>query len=182
MKSTQTKARETKEAAKWFRDRLNCDSATGALTWKCCEAVRNDRRGQRADFETKTALGYRRQMIHGGLRKIFIASRVVWLLCNGEWPADTIDHIDGNSMLNAISNLRDVSIRENRKNLPLTSSNKSGVIGVCWHAASRKWSAEILVERKKVYLGLFGDLASAATARKNAEVLYGFHSNHGRSR
>lgn len=53
--------------------------------------------------------------------------RIVWLLCTGEDPVDfIIDHIDGNTLNNNISNLRKVTQAVNSKNLKMRIDNKTG--------------------------------------------------------
>ena len=50
-------------------------------------------------------------------RKItFIVARLCWLLHYGDWPENTIDHIDRNPLNNKIENLRDVTQAENNRN------------------------------------------------------------------
>jgi len=69
---------------------------------------------------------------------------------------------------------------ENLRNQSLGASNKSGIIGVYWGEDRGKWRAEISVDKKRIKLGSFATLEEAATARKEAEKLYGFHENHGK--
>lgn len=109
-----------------------------------------------------------------------LAHRIIWTMANGRWPEEDIDHIDGNRLNNAISNLRSVSRQENTKNLSRRPLNTSGVPGVIWNKRSRKWRASIKVSGKFIYLGHFENLEAAALARKIAEAQYGFHPNHGR--
>jgi len=53
--------------------------------------------------------------------------RIVWLLCTGEDPVDfVIDHIDGNTLNNKISNLRKVTQATNSKNIKMRVDNKTG--------------------------------------------------------
>ena len=51
--------------------------------------------------------------INGTLRQ---AHRVIWKMVNGSDPTNVIDHIDNNPLNNDISNLRDVTQRENLLN------------------------------------------------------------------
>jgi hypothetical protein len=91
-----------------------------------------------------------------------------------------IDHINGDSLDNRRENLRLVTNQDNHKNLAMRSNNKSGVMGVGLNKATGKWEVCIHVNGKKKFLGLFTDLKEAARVRKQAEVKYGFHPNHGR--
>ena len=53
--------------------------------------------------------------------------RIVWLLCKGEDPVNfTIDHIDGDTLNNKISNLRKVTQVVNCKNIKMRADNKTG--------------------------------------------------------
>lgn len=96
------------------------------------------------------------------------------------WP-DVIDHINGVKDDNRISNLRSVSFKENMKNMPLKSSSSTGVTGVEARKEHGFYVASITVDGKRKYLGSFKLLDDAKQARKEANALYGFHENHGRS-
>ena len=47
---------------------------------------------------------------------IYLAHRVIWKMTNGKDPDNVIDHIDNNPLNNSVSNLRDVTQRENLLN------------------------------------------------------------------
>jgi len=111
-----------------------------------------------------------------------LAHVLVWLYIYGCFPKGDIDHINGNGQDNKLINLREVSRRENSKNTRRYSNNTSGVCGVSWFRQSGKWRAVIRSEGILKHLGLFDNLADAKKARKEAEVFYGFHSNHGSDR
>lgn len=106
------------------------------------------------------------------------AHRVAWLWTHGEWP-DTIDHIDGDPSNNRLSNLRNVSMAENRRNVARTKLNKTGVSGVCFDKSRQKWMA-YGSSRPNVNLGRHDTLESAIAARKEWEKTSGYHPNHGR--
>lgn len=110
-----------------------------------------------------------------------LAHRVCWAVHYGEWPSDQIDHIDGNGLNNRISNLRVVDNTGNMRNTKMKRNNTSGVMGVSYHQETNKWRAYIGAGSKQIYLGLFDDFDQAVSARRLAEVHYGYHPNHGRS-
>jgi len=60
----------------------------------------------------------------------------------------------------------------------IRKNNSSGVQGVRI-LPSGKFCAYIMVNRKQISLGSYETIEEAATARKDAEALYGFHENHG---
>jgi len=107
------------------------------------------------------------------------AHRIIWLLVHGEIPKN-IDHINGVRSDNRLDNLRSVTHKENHKNQVIPRSNTSGAMGVSWHKRDKKWYARIKVNGKEKYLGLFSDKNEAIKARKQADIDYGFHENHGR--
>ena len=107
--------------------------------------------------------------------------RLAWLYVTGIHPTGQIDHINGDRSDNRLCNLRHVSNKQNGRNQRRQSGNTSGVTGVCWHKRFGKWIAQIRVDGKYIYLGMFTDINDAAAARKKAEVEHGFHANHGRA-
>lgn len=149
---------------------LNYDPVTGAFFWKA-------RRSGAAALNSQHTEGY----LYGGImgRKYF-AHRVAWAMTHGAWPADQIDHINGDRRDNRAINLRAVRPIENNRNRKLPSNSSTGVIGVFWSNAKGKWRAKITDNGRAVHLGYFVDFASAVAARAAAEASLMFHQNHGR--
>jgi hypothetical protein len=114
--------------------------------------------------------------------KVYKSHRLAWFYVNGKFPDGEIDHINGNTLDNRICNLRDVSSEGNCRNRTKRADNKSGVTGVLWYPPSGKWQAAIVHNKKKIHLGYFVDIEDAKKARKEAEVKYGYHPNHGRDK
>lgn len=114
--------------------------------------------------------------------KTYRAHRLAWLYVYGKFPSGDIDHINGNGFDNRIKNLRDVDRQTNMRNSRRKSTNKSGVTGVTWDSKRLKWYASIMVGYKTISLGRHDDIKDAIAARKNAELKYGFHPNHGSDR
>jgi len=110
--------------------------------------------------------------------KQYLLHRLAWLYVYGYFP-DYIDHINHDRKDNRLCNLREVTRKENQQNLSKRSDNVSGVSGVSWDNSRNRWTARITVDNKYKYLGRFVDFSDAVNARKNAEVLYGYHENHG---
>lgn len=73
-----------------------------------------------------------RNKVHVTLeRKTYFAHRIVWILHNKSIDNNkVVDHIDGNTLNNCISNLREVSTETNSRNRKKSSRNNSNVIGV----------------------------------------------------
>lgn len=174
-----------------LRQLLRYEPDTGKLFWRergvewfsdGYRTAEGNCAGWNAKYQGKEAFtalshGY----LHGALfRSNFPAHRVVWAIYHGTAPIGDIDHINGVITDNRIVNLRDVTKSQNMRNQKRHSSNTSGHTGVTWNADRKKWQAQINVNHKGNYLGLFDDLADAIVARKAAERNFGFHPNHGR--
>ena len=106
--------------------------------------------------------------------------RMAWTLHNKCKPSGFIDHINHDKSDNRIENLREVTKVQNNRNKSMCKLNTSGNTGVSWHKRDNIWEARIKVDYKQVYLGRFNSKEDAIKAREDAEVLYGFHANHGK--
>lgn len=104
--------------------------------------------------------------------------RLIWIYHYGHIQAGkVIDHINGNPLDNRIGNLRVVSYRENYTNSRRSKKNTSGYTGVC--KSRRKWMAYITVCGTRINLGRYDNPDDAWAARLTADIMYGFHVNHG---
>ena len=87
--------------------------------------------------------------------KLYLAHRLAWLHQTGFWPLDQLDHMDGDGANNRFSNLRECSNRQNMQNTGRYRTNTSGLIGVSWCKAKKKWQAGITVNYRRIALGMF---------------------------
>jgi hypothetical protein len=97
-----------------------------------------------------------------------MAHRFAWLYMTGEWPAQEIDHLDGNKANNTFVNLRQVSRRtntENQRNAKRTSI--TGLLGVRSHG--RKFVSTITSHGERHYLGSFNTAIKAHEAYLQAK-------------
>ena len=84
-----------------------------------------------------------------------------------------IDHRSGDLLDNRKNNLRGCSHQENIFNSRvLGKNNTSGYKGVSLGRSGEKWIAQIKINYKNIYLGLFSDKIDAAMAYNNAAVKY----------
>ena len=164
---------------KRLKELLQYDLDTGVFTWKV-RAATNTKIGSEAGSVVKDTRTYYRFIMISN--KSYYAHRLAWLYVHGKWPKNQIDHEDGNGLHNWIKNLRDVTNRENSMNSRMFSNNTSGFSGVSYHKRDGNWRAYISVDSKQKHLGNFDNIDEAVSARKAAEVKYGFHPNHGQAR
>lgn len=106
--------------------------------------------------------------------------RIIWAMIHNANPLQ-IDHIDGQRTNNRLANLREVTVKENRRNQRVSRRNSSGVTGVHWCARDKRWTSQIKNDGKAKHLGNFTNFEDAVASRKRAERELGFHPNHGRN-
>ena len=100
------------------------------------------------------------------------AHRLIWIWHFGKITKKEIDHINGNGLDNKIENLRQVSRSQNMMNQKINVLNTSGAKGVHFSKNHKKWLAYIKIDQKRIHVGSFDNLFSAAIARKEAEQKY----------
>ena len=79
------------------------------------------------------------------------------------------DHCNRNKLDNRKENLRQCTQKENNINNGIKNNNTSGIIGVYFHSRSKKWKAQININKKTKSLGTFIDKIEAIKARLKAE-------------
>lgn len=139
------------------RELLSYDGNSGVFTWKKDSAVAG----------CKTPYGYVLIGVDGAL---YLAHRLAWLWVTGNWPAVLIDHKNRIRDDNRWDNLREANKAQNAANSLVRSTSKSGIKGVSWCKATRKWRATITVNGKQRSLGRHTRVEAAAEAYRNAEL------------
>ncbi len=91
-------------------------------------------------------------------------------LVMGEPVGMQVDHISMDKLDNRKQNLRIVTQQQNRCNRRAHKNNTSGIKGVSWHRANKKWMAAIKTNYKQKYLGQFSTKEEAAAAYAAAAV------------
>lgn len=159
---------------KTLKKDLHYDPATGIFTRSKSKRGINSRKGDIAG--SINGCGYIDIGIKG---KTYRAHRLAFLYMEGEFPLMEVDHTNHIRTDNSWKNLRKVSSADNAHNRSKSERNTSGVTGVSWYVRDNKWKSCITVSGQRIHLGYFVEFHEAVNARKNAEVLYGFHKNHG---
>jgi hypothetical protein len=84
-------------------------------------------------------------------------------------PGLTVDHRDHEATLdNRRNNLRWATCGEQMRNRGKFSNNTSGYKGVYWHSAARKWRPLLVVDKRRISLGLYATPEAAYAARCQA--------------
>ncbi len=145
-----------------LKELLEYTPDSGVFVYKKNSSNRKIRAGQIAGWKDA---GYLRIQING---KGYKAHRLAWLYMYGDWPKYHIDHIDHDRANNRISNLRDVTVAENIQNqIKANSSSKTNLLGVTYRKRDKLYEARIVVNRKRIYIGLFKDPKEAYRAYVN---------------
>jgi hypothetical protein len=149
-----------------LKEQVKYDPDTGEFTWlKLNPNNRVSKIGGLAG--SKDSYGYTVIQLNNVRYK---AHRLAWLYMNGEMPSKSIDHINGCTSDNRISNLRDVSHSENCKNQKVHKRNTTGYRGVSYFKANKKYTAYITVNYKRIHLGYFATIEDAVNKVKEARA------------
>lgn len=110
--------------------------------------------------------GYGSLSVGGRAGRPVAAHRISYKIHHGEIPAGLdIDHMCHNHSCVNPAHLQAVSRKENLENRdPRSKRGRSGIRGVAWHGASKKWAVSVSHHNKPVYGGLFSDLKEAERA------------------
>jgi len=142
---------------------LNYDPETGVFTWRaktCCKVVIGGVAGYVDKRTYKRGGGYRYIRIDGTL---YVAAQLAVLWMTSKWAPRDVDHINGVRDDNRWTNLRLADRSQNCANSPARGGAYSKLKGVSFNWAAGKYQAQIKVDYRQRYLGLF-DTAEAAHA------------------
>ena len=149
-------------SAERLRELLHYDPETGVFT-RLKASGGGEPAGSIAGWLDKST-GYVRCNLDGICYRVH---RLAWLYMTGEWPADQIDHINGERADNRFANLREATNAQNVQNRRKQRNNTSGYPGVSWFQT--KWQAHIRINGKLKHLGCFDNPKTAHDAYLKAK-------------
>lgn len=155
---------------------LRYDQKTGFFSWRVRRGSRKpgDRAGspslsghQKSGGVTGRRLTYWTITVDG---KTYVASRLAYFYMTGNWPPQTIDHKDRNSLNDAWENLRPATRSQNEANKAAYRNSSTGLKGI-WPLPDGRYAARIYRDHKSNWLGVFEtpDLAHSAYAAAAVE-------------
>lgn len=86
--------------------------------------------------------------------------------------APEVDHVNSDGLDNRRQNLRSATRRQNTQNMLKATNHSSELKGVTWHSKAQKWQAQIRVDGRNRYLGLFVNETLAGAAYRQAAQLH----------
>lgn len=143
--------------AERVRELLDYDPDTGVFSWRVNRS--NVKAGAPAGNRNKT-IGYVQIGIDG---RLHFAHRLAFLHQLGECPR-FVDHINFDRTDNRWSNLRAATKTGNNVNRAPLAANTSGIQGVQFCKATRRWRAVMSVNNRPKHLGRFDTRIEAAAA------------------
>jgi HNH endonuclease/AP2 domain len=149
-----------------LRELLDYNPETGVFVWKMKASMRTKIGSVAGSSHCGRYLQVKVQT------KKYLMHRLAWFYSYGVWPANEIDHINGNKIDNRLDNLREASRSQNEANKFIRIDSASRIKGVCWKKQNKKWKAEICVNKKRIYLGYYDTSEDAQAAYCAAACLH----------
>jgi hypothetical protein len=135
------------------------DPQTGVLT-RCGKPV-----------GTMSGAGY---LIVQAAKVRVLVHRLAWRLHFGEWPTQEIDHVNRDTTDNRISNLRQASPSENKRNRSVQSNCASGVKNLYFDRVNNRWQIAISdTSGKRLYFRASHKLSGQLAAPLIRRTLHG---------
>lgn len=135
----------------------------GEILARRWHVYREPRRAEGRQFVAATTLTRK----PGEKRRSITLHRFIWDLAGRPWSKH-LDHVDGQPLNNAESNIRSATVSQNACNRGLTSTNTTGALGVHWRKDRKKWQAQVTFNYRKRHIGYFREFSDAVAARDAA--------------
>lgn len=150
---------------------LRIDLAHGLFALVDCEDAELTKFRWRAERGPQHKTWYARRRLSRPARRRLFLHREVAARAGLEITGLEVDHVNCNGLDCRRANLRPATKAQNQRNKGLQSNNTSGVKGVSWDKARRKWQVHISVMGHNRKLGLFATIEAAAAAYRAAAMV-----------
>ena len=141
-----------------LKELLSYDPLTGVFLWR-----RGRHGGKRGGVVSEN--GYIRIKVGP---KRHMAHRLAWLFVHGQFPEQSIDHVDGDRAANRLANLRLATRSQQAMNTKRRSDNQIGLKGVHARKDRKTLAAVIAINGKQKTLGYFRTAEEAHMAYAQA--------------
>lgn len=159
---------KTELTAERLRELLHYDPETGVFTRKVSITLSKQFKAGDVAGGVDRSTGYFRVSVEN---KRYWAHRLAWLYAYGEWPVESIDHINQIGTDNRLCNLRAANKSENGQNVQkCRSSSTTGILGVTRIKKTGRWQSTITINGVMKYLGRFGTQDEAREAYLSAKA------------
>lgn len=145
---------------------VDVDINTGRVFWKNISKYHNEKINKEAGC-AKTDKGKTYHVIQIKGQKIK-RSQIVFFAANGRWADPLVDHINGNSIDDRITNLREATVQENAMNHKKRKCRSGLPMGVRLVAGSGRYQARITLNKKQHHLGAYDTPEEAAEVYQKA--------------
>lgn len=132
--------------AERLRELLHYDPETGVFVWL------RDRNGMAMAGDKAGTINPKGYVVIWLDRRPYRAHRLAYLYMMGRWPADQVDHRNGERADNRWINLRPATCIENARNRRMRATKTIPFKGVSWSIKDRRFFATIRVNGKQVSL------------------------------
>ena len=158
--------------AEYLRSRLSYNPDTGEFRWLPYAGMPNN---WAARFVGKIAGSPKPRPDNRIIIRLqmmpYKAHRLAWLYMIGEWPAEEVDHWDGDGHNNRWCNLREATSQQQNFNQAVRKDSLSGIKGVKQSGINR-WRARLFVDGRMRYLGTYATAEEAMLAHTEAATEY----------
>lgn len=146
-------------------DLFAVDVSAGRVVWKCPPKNHPRMKGQEAGCPRESR-GKRYWHIKVE-RRAYRRAQIVLAVMTGLWPAECVDHINGDSLDDRGANLRHATVQQNAWNHKTRRKVEATPMGVR-AVPSGHYEARITVDKRQRSLGLFNTMNEASVAYQQA--------------
>lgn len=152
----------------YVHEHMEYSETLGGVVWK------------KRPWRTRSVIGAlvgtcraRYRVVNAQRRQLY-CHHVVWFLVNNAWPKHELDHKNLDGCDNRIDNLREATRLQNARNVISKKRTAKGRLkGAFTHPDfGNRWHAQIVVDRKQIYLGSFKSEQEAHDAYCRASQKY----------
>ena len=139
-----------------FSKLFNYNPETGEITWRVAISIQKP--GGVAGTRKTNKRGRSLGIVIAYKKSHYGAHRIAWVLANQAEIPDgmLIDHMNGDPCDNRLSNLRLATSTINNQNIRCAGSRSaSGLLGATWNKHDKAWTAAIVVNKVKRFIGGF---------------------------